>query len=72
MVSAGTHKRQKSDAAHQQSIVEIAAYKAVIDGVGNWPFDSPILTRFALYLLIPVTSMFGGALVERGSDLFLP
>ena len=52
-------------------IAEITAYKEVIEKVGNWPFDSPTLTRFALYLLIPVGSMLGGAMVERGLDLFL-
>jgi hypothetical protein len=62
----------KSNVDAQQSIVEIAAYKNVIEAVRNWPFDSPTLARFALYLLIPIGSMFGGVIVERGLDFFLP
>ncbi len=62
----------KTAANDQQSIVEIAAYKNVIESVRNWPFDHPTLVRFALYLLIPIASMFGGAIVERGLDIFLP
>jgi hypothetical protein len=61
----------KAEREVSPSIAEITAYKEMIDKVGNWPFDSPTLTRFALYLLIPIGSMFGGALVERGLDLFL-
>lgn len=62
----------KTGADVQQSITEIIAYKAILEDIRNWPFDSPSLTRFALYLLIPVGSMFGGAFVERGLDFFLP
>jgi hypothetical protein len=61
----------KSGAGGQQSIAEIMAYKTTIEGIRNWPFDSPTLARFTLYLLIPLGSWLGGALVERGVDLFL-
>ncbi|MEH6556284.1 MAG: hypothetical protein V7459_11840 [Oceanicoccus sp.] len=61
----------KSDAAGGKSISEIAAYKTLIEDVRNLPFDNPTLGRFGLYLLIPIGSMFGGAFVERGLDLFL-
>ena len=57
---------------HQQSIAEMVAYKTMIENIRNWPFDNPSLTRFALYLLIPIGSMIGGALVERGLDFFFP
>jgi predicted MFS family arabinose efflux permease len=33
--------------------------------VREWPVDASTLTRFALYLAIPVGSWLGGALVER-------
>jgi hypothetical protein len=62
----------KSGSAEQQSIAELVAYRNMIENIRNWPFDSPSLSRFALYLLIPVGSMVGGALVERGLDLFFP
>jgi len=61
----------KNNDCEQQSIVEISAYRTVIEDVRNWPFDHPTLVRFALYLLIPIGSMFGGAIVERGLDLLL-
>ncbi len=56
----------------QQPISEILRYRSMLEDIRNWPFDSPSLTRFALYLLIPVGSMFGGAIVERGLDFFFP
>ena len=61
----------KSGAGEQQSITEILAYRAMIENIRNWPFDSPTLVRFAIYLLIPLGSWLGGAFVERGLDLFL-
>ncbi|MBT4522471.1 MAG: hypothetical protein HOC23_20945 [Halieaceae bacterium] len=61
----------KSGTSGQQPIAEIIAYQSMIESIRNWPFDNPTLTRFALYLLIPLGSMFGGALVERGLELFL-
>ena len=61
----------KSGAGEQKSITEILAYKTMIESIRNWPFDSPTLVRFALYLLIPLGSWLGGAFVERGLDFFL-
>ena len=62
----------KSRSGDQQSIAEMVAYKTMIESIRNWPFDNPSLARFALYLLIPIASMIGGALVERGLDVFFP
>ena len=61
----------KSGSDQGQSIAEILAYKAMIEDIRNWPFDSPTLVRFSLYLLIPLGSWLGGAFVERGLDLVL-
>ena len=61
----------KSGAGGRQSIDEIMAYKTMIESIRNWPFDSPTLVRFTLYLLIPLGSWLGGAFVERGLDFFL-
>ena len=61
----------KSGAGEQRSISEVITYKTMIENVRNWPFDSPTLVRFSLYLLIPIGSWLGGALVERSLDLFL-
>jgi hypothetical protein len=43
----------------------LLAYEARIRSVQEWPFDTPTLLRFALYLTIPVVSWLGGAFVER-------
>ena len=53
------------------NISELVAYKELVEGTRNWPFDNPTLIRFGLYLLIPLASMFGGAFVERALELFL-
>ncbi|MBQ75031.1 MAG: hypothetical protein CMQ20_08405 [Gammaproteobacteria bacterium] len=64
--------RLKSGVGEAQSIAEMIAYRSIVENIRNWPFDSPSLTRFLLYLLIPICSMIGGALVERGLDFFFP
>ncbi len=61
----------KTGAGGQKSIAELTAYRTIIENLRNWPFDSPTLVRFSMYLLIPVGSWLGGAFVERGVDLFL-
>jgi hypothetical protein len=37
----------------------------------RWRFDTPTGVRFALFLLIPLGSWLGGAVVERVVDLVL-
>ena len=49
----------------------LLAYEARIDDVREWPFDTSNLLRFALFLLIPLASWLGGALVERLVDAAL-
>ena len=61
----------KSGDTEKRSIAEIMAYKTFIEDIRNWPFDSPTLIRFTLYLLIPLGSWLGGAFVERGLDFIL-
>jgi hypothetical protein len=61
----------KSGGGESSSIAEIMAYRTMIENIRNWPFDSPTLVRFTLYLLIPLGSWLGGALVERGLDVLL-
>jgi hypothetical protein len=43
----------------------LLAYMNQIESVREWPFDAPTLTRFFLYVAIPLGSWLGGALVER-------
>lgn len=63
--------RLKSGDGQSSDIVEVLAYRDMINDIRNWPFDNPTLVRFALYLLIPLGSWLGGAFVERGLDLIL-
>jgi hypothetical protein len=43
----------------------LLAFEKRIESVRDWPFDAPTLTRFFLYVAIPLGSWIGGALVER-------
>ncbi|MDJ0877195.1 MAG: hypothetical protein QNI86_01220 [Halieaceae bacterium] len=61
----------KSGASDQRPISEILAYQKLVESIRNWPFDNSTLARFTLYLLIPLGSWFGGAMVERGLDFIL-
>lgn len=49
----------------------LLAWEARVEQVGVWPFDAPTLVRFALFLLVPIGSWLGGALVERAVDAAL-
>ncbi len=60
-----------SDVSTQGRLTDLLAYKTQIESTPEWPFDSSTLLRFGLYLLIPVGSMVGGALVERIVDMVL-
>ncbi len=59
------------DASTQGQLSDLLAYKTQVELTPEWPFDSSTLWRFGLYLLIPVASMIGGALVERVVDIVL-
>ena len=60
-----------SKVSTQGRLGDLLAYKNRIESTPEWPFDSSTLFRFGLYLLIPVGSMVGGALVERIVDFML-
>ncbi len=46
-------------------LVDLLAYRQYVESVREWPFDAPMLGRFALFTLLPLGSWLGGALVER-------
>jgi hypothetical protein len=50
---------------------ELVAWEARVAAVREWPLDPGVLRRFALYLLIPLASWSGAALVERWIDAAL-
>ena len=53
------------------SVADLLAYEARIEGVREYPFDVPTLARFAAFLLLPLGSWLGGALVERVVSILL-
>jgi hypothetical protein len=59
------------DASTQGRLTDLVTYKTQVESTREWSFDASTLLRFGLYLLIPVGSMVGGALVERVVDLAL-
>ncbi len=59
------------DASTQGRLTDLVTYKTQVESTQEWPFDSSTFLRFGLYLLIPVGSMIGGALVERVVDVVL-
>ncbi len=61
----------KGDASTQGRLTDLLAYQDRLESTPEWPFDSSTLLRFGLYLLIPIGSMIGGALVERVVNLVL-
>lgn len=50
---------------------ELVAWEARIEAVREWPFDAATVQRFGLYLLLPLGSWAGAALVERAIDALL-
>jgi hypothetical protein len=64
-------ERGGADAARPPRLDELVAWEARVEGVPDWPFDASTLARFGLYLLIPLLSWSGGALVERLIDALL-
>lgn len=50
---------------------ELVAWEARVEAVSEWTLDASAFTRFALYLLIPLGSWAGGAIVERVVDSLL-
>lgn len=59
-------------AGHERSqLEELIAWEARIEAVNEWTLDASAFARFALYLLIPLGSWAGGAIVERLVDALL-
>jgi hypothetical protein len=53
------------------ALADLAAWRAVIADVQEWPLDAPTLRRFVLYLALPLGSWLGGAVVEKIVDFLL-
>jgi hypothetical protein len=46
-------------------LADLLAYRQFVESVPEWPFDTSMRARIGLYLVIPIGSWIGGALVER-------
>ncbi len=57
------------DISTQGRLTDLLAYQDRVESTPEWPFDSSAFLRFGLYLMIPIGSMVGGALVERVVDM---
>jgi hypothetical protein len=58
-------KRGPESAEASARLPALLAFEKRLESVREWPFDAPTLTRFFLYVAIPLGSWVGGALVER-------
>jgi hypothetical protein len=60
-----------TDAELAARLPPLLAYEARVTSVREWPFDTATLARFLVFLLVPLGSWLGGALVERVVDTLL-
>jgi len=65
---SGWETRAGGGAGSGPGVADVVAYRSTIEAVPEWPFNTPALTRFLLYLAIPLGSWTAGALVERLVD----
>jgi hypothetical protein len=64
-------KQEIIDKGGPTPLGELIVYRQYVDDLSEWPFDVSTVLRLLLYLLIPLISWFGGALVERSVDTLL-
>jgi hypothetical protein len=59
------------ETAERGRVADLVAYETRVGAVPEWPFDAGAVGRLAFYLLIPILSWSGGAVVERWIDALL-
>jgi len=57
--------------ADPRGLQDLLAYRSFVISVREWPFDASSAARVALYLLIPLGSWLGGALIEQALAVLL-
>ncbi|MBL4863738.1 MAG: hypothetical protein JKY63_02435 [Rhodobiaceae bacterium] len=62
---------RKAGGEAAQRLVGAIAYEARLEKMSDWSIDLPTMGKFSFYLVIPVVSWVGGALVERVVDAVL-
>jgi len=55
----------RGDTQESGRLADLLAWRSFVESVREWPLDGSLLARFGLYVLIPLGSWLGGALVER-------
>jgi hypothetical protein len=60
-----------AEARESGRVGDLVAYRTLIEGIREWPFDVSALARFAFFATLGVGSWLGGALVERLLDALL-
>ena len=53
-------------------VADLLAWRALVEGVREWPVSLPTLLRSGLVLLLGIGSWLGGALVDRLVEALLP
>jgi hypothetical protein len=66
--AVGCGDRRRADSAGLADLIE---YRRLVEAVPEWPLDPSLRARFLLYLVLPLGSWLGGALVERLIDVAL-
>jgi len=59
------------DGPATHALADVLTLRSHLEAVREWPFDTSVLVRLAIYLVIPLGSWAGAALVERMVDAFL-
>lgn len=59
------------DGAALRTLAPLLAYRRELIAVSEWPFDVGVMTRLALYLVIPPLTWVGAALIENAVDALL-
>ncbi len=62
---------RRGDERGAAQLPALLAWEARVAAASEWPFDAGTLLRFVLFLLVPVGSWLGGALVDRIVDRWL-
>jgi hypothetical protein len=68
---AALSKTRIANRRGEPSLADLIAYRGLVDSAREWPYDAPTISRFALYLLIPLASWVAAAFVERAVDALL-
>ena len=63
--------RQSIATTKDARLANLIAYRGLIDGVSEWPFNLSTLLRTALIVALGVGSWLGGALMERLLNIVL-